>query len=86
MGETPLVDYRNWTHPRRRQRRRHDRPLLGQPVPERHDRVYTWYDEVGHRFIVQWYSLLNDYSNCDQNFEVILLRSRCTIPRPPATA
>ena len=37
------------------------------------NRVYTWYDGVGHRLIVQWSRVKNDYSDSTQNFELILL-------------
>jgi hypothetical protein len=35
--------------------------------------VYQWYDAPGHRYIVEWHLLTNDFSAATQDFELILL-------------
>ncbi len=73
LGETPLVQYRNVTL-----------PAAGSPgsliavfwddlYQIGNADVYTWYDAAQHRFIAQWYNLLNNFSRARENFEVILL-------------
>jgi len=35
--------------------------------------IYTWYDSANHRFVVEWYQMVNGYQNSDQEtFQVIL--------------
>ena len=73
MGETPLVHYRNYSIPSKGSCGSLIAPFWDNLHQVGNHQVYTWYDEVGHRYIVQWYNLLNDYSGSVQNFEVILL-------------
>jgi len=73
MGETSLVPYRNWNI-----------PCAGSPAAmiavfwddlyqEGGNRVYTWDDTTGHRFVIQWSRLKNRATHSIQNFELILL-------------
>jgi len=73
MGETPLVHYRNYSIPSKGSPGSLIAPFWDNLHQVGNHEVYTWYDEVGHRYIVQWYNMLNDYSGSVQNFEVILL-------------
>lgn len=35
--------------------------------------VYQWYDVTGHRYIVEWHDMMNDYSGAVENVQLILL-------------
>lgn len=73
MGESQVVFYRNFPLPSSHSPDAMIAPFWDNLNQTGNKRVYTWYDEVGHRFIIQWYGMLNHYSNLPQNFEVILL-------------
>ncbi len=73
MGETPVNFYRNFPLPAAHSAGALIAPFWDNLYQEDNHRVYTWYDEDGHRFIIQWYGMNNSYSDAPQNFEVILL-------------
>jgi hypothetical protein len=73
MGETPLKFYRNFPLPAAHSAGALIAPFWDNLIQFGNRRVYTWYDDTGHRFIIQWYGLVNHYSNLPQNFEVILM-------------
>jgi Peptidase family C25/FlgD Ig-like domain len=73
MGETPVHFYRNFPLPASHSAGALIAPFWDNLNQTGNKKVYTWYDETGHRFIIQWYGMLNHYSNLPQNFEVILL-------------
>ncbi len=73
MGETPLVHYRNFSIPAKGSPGSLIAPFWDNLNQTSNGRVYSYYDEAAHRYIVQWYQMLNHYSNAIQNFEVILL-------------
>ena len=73
MGETPLVFFRNYPLPSSHSAGAMIAPFWDDLRQSGNDRVYTWYDESGHRFLIQWSNLYNDYSGAVQDFEVILL-------------
>ncbi len=74
MGETPVNFYRNFPLPAS-----HSAGALIAPFWDNlyqstgSHRVYTWYDEENHQFIIQWYDMNNTYTNAQQNFQAILL-------------
>jgi len=73
MGETPLNFYRNFPLPASHSAGALIAPFWDNLIQYGNKRVYTWYDESEHRFIIQWYGLVNHYSNLPQNFELILM-------------
>ena len=73
MGETPVNFYRNFPLPASHSAGALIAPFWDNLKQAGGNRVYTWYDDVEHRFIIQWYGMRNDYSNLPQNFEVILM-------------
>ncbi|MBK8166997.1 MAG: hypothetical protein IPK64_13740 [bacterium] len=73
MGETPLRPYHNTSLPGKGAPGGLIAPFWDNLHQEGDRRVYTHHDPAGHRFIVQWYNLPNDFSGALQNFEVILL-------------
>jgi hypothetical protein len=73
MGETPLNFYRNFPLPASHSAGALIAPFWDNLNQSGSRRVYTWYDDVEHRFIIQWYYMLNHYSNLPQNFELILM-------------
>ena len=72
MGETSLVHYRNFGLPSAGSPGAMIAPFWDNLYQSGTHRVYTWYDETEHRFVVQWYGMYNDYSNAEQNFEAVL--------------
>jgi len=73
MGETPLLNYRNFSIPAKGSPGSLIAPFWDNLYQSGARKVYTHYDESEHRYIIQWYNLMNDYSSANQNFEVILL-------------
>lgn len=73
MGETPVNFYRNFPLPASHSAGAMIAPFWDNLYQAGNHKVYTWYDEDGHRFIIQWYGMNNTYSNAPQNFEAILL-------------
>ena len=73
MGETPIVFYRNFPLPTAHSAGALIAPFWDNLNQADSRKVYTWYDDVEHRFVIQWYMMYNDYSTLPQNFEVILL-------------
>nr|MEE4269705.1 C25 family cysteine peptidase [Candidatus Krumholzibacteria bacterium] len=73
MGETPVVFYRNFPLPASHSPGAMIAPFWDNLNQTGNKKVYTWYDELEHRFIIQWYEMPNHYSGATQNFEVILL-------------
>jgi len=73
MGETPLNFYRNFPLPASHSAGALIAPFWDNLYQVGNKRVYTWYDDVENRFIIQWYGMRNDFSGLPQNFEVILL-------------
>jgi Peptidase family C25/Propeptide_C25/FlgD Ig-like domain len=73
MGETPLVHYRNYSIPSKGSPGSMIAPFWDNLNQIDNNRVYSYYDEAGHRFIVQWCQMPNHFSGATQNFEVILL-------------
>ncbi len=72
MGEMNLVHYRNFGIPSAGSPGAMIAPFWDNLYQTGTHRVYTWYDDVEHRFVVQWADMPNDYSNTTQNFEVVL--------------
>ncbi len=73
MGTTPLNFYRNFPLPASHSAGALIAPFWDDLRQSGNHKVYTWYDEDGHRFVIQWYGMTNNYSNSPQNFEAILL-------------
>ena len=73
MGETPVAFYRNFPLPAPHSAGALIAPFWDNLYQAGNNKAYTWYDELNHRFIVQWYDLRNTYSDARQNFELILL-------------
>jgi len=73
MGPTPMVHYRNFNIPSAGSPGGMIAPFWDNLYQIGSRRVYYHYDEIDHRFIVQWYNLNNTYANSLENFEVILL-------------
>ena len=73
MGETPVHFYRNFPMPAPHSAGALIAPFWDNLNQTGNKKVYTWYDEAEHRFIIQWYEMPNHYTNGIQNFEVILL-------------
>ncbi len=73
MGETPVHFYRNFPLPASHSAGAMIAPFWDNLNQSGNNRVYTWYDESNHRFIIQWYKMPNHFSGGVQNFEVILL-------------
>jgi len=73
MGETPVNFYRNFPLPAPHSAGALIAPFWDNLNQTGNKKVYTWYDEANHRFIVQWYDMPNHYSGAVSNFEVILL-------------
>jgi len=73
MGETPITFYRNFPLPAAHSAGALIAPFWDNLNQSGSRKVYTWYDEVEHRFIIQWYYMFNHFSHQPQNFEVILL-------------
>lgn len=73
MGRTPIVFYRNFPLPASHSPGAMIAPFWDNLNQTGDHRVYTWYDETEHRFIIQWYRMPNHYSGSEQNFQVILL-------------
>jgi hypothetical protein len=73
MGETPLVTYRNYALPAAGSPGSLIAPFWDNLYQQGDAGVFTYHDPVGHRFIVQWYDLRNDFAGSKQNFELILL-------------
>ena len=73
MGECSMVNYRNFSIPSKGSPPAMLAPFWDNLSQTGTHRVYTWHDTVNHRFIVQWYRMPNDFSNLEQNFEMILL-------------
>jgi hypothetical protein len=72
MGEMNLLHYRNFGIPSAGSPGAMIAPFWDNLYQTGNNKVYTWYDESGHRFVVQWFDMPNDYSNSTQNFEVVL--------------
>ena len=72
MGEMNLVPYTNGAIPSAGAPAAMIAPFWDDLQQYGGRRVYTWHDEVGHRFVVQWYGLFNAFSHAEQNFEVVL--------------
>ncbi len=73
MGETSMVFYRNFPLPSSHSEGAVIAPFWDNLNQTGNRKVYTWYDSVNHRFIIQWYRMPNHYTGDAQNFEVILL-------------
>ncbi len=73
MGGTPVNFYRNFPLPASHSAGALIAPFWDNLNQTGNKKVYTWYDEVEHRFIIQWYEMPNHYTSSIQNFEVILL-------------
>ncbi len=73
MGETQVNFYRNFPMPSSHSARALIAPFWDNLNQTGNKKVYTWYDEDEHRFIVQWYEMPNHFTGSPQNFEVILL-------------
>jgi hypothetical protein len=73
MGETPVVFYRNFPLPASHSAGAMIAPFWDNLNQTGTKKVYTWYDELEHRFIIQWYEMPNHYSGATQNFQAILL-------------
>ncbi len=73
MGETPVNFYRNFPLPASHSAGALIAPFWDNLYQSGNHKVYTWYDEAGHRFIIQWYGMNNTYTHSPQNFELILL-------------
>ncbi len=73
MGETPVNFYRNFPLPASHSAGALIAPFWDNLNQTGNKKVYTWYDESEHRFIVQWYEMPNHFSGSIQNFEVILM-------------
>ncbi len=75
MGSTPLTNYRNWEIPCAGAPPYMIAPMWDNFYQSGDDQVYHWFDEVNHRYIIQWSRLQNVYpeeSTPISNFQVIL--------------
>jgi len=73
MGTTPLVHYRNFNIPSAGSPGGMIAPFWDNLYQSGTRKVYHYYDEANHRYIVQWYNMYNTYANSVENFELILL-------------
>jgi hypothetical protein len=72
MGSTHLSNRRNWNIPAVGAPPYLIAPMWDNLYQSGQDRVYHWYDEDAHRYIVQWSRLRNDAGGYVENFEAIL--------------
>lgn len=73
MGTTYLVAFRNYNIPCSGAPPYLIAPFWDNLYQSGQNLVYYKYDSAGHRFIVQWSRLLNDWNSSTENFELILL-------------
>jgi len=75
MGTTSLTHFRNWSIPAAGSPDAMIAPFWDNLVQLGGNQVYSWYDELGHRLIIQWSRMRNYihfYPDDMQNFQVIL--------------
>ncbi len=76
MGSTYLVNYRNWYLPSAGGPAYQIAPFWDNHVQDSSNRVYYWFDEANHRYIVTWHDLklIRDetVTNYRNRFQVIL--------------
>jgi hypothetical protein len=72
MGATYLENRRNWNIPAAGAPPHMIAPMWDNLYQSGDNRVYHWYDETNHRYIVQWSRLRNNQGGATENFELIL--------------
>ncbi|MBD3236695.1 MAG: hypothetical protein GF330_08325 [Candidatus Eisenbacteria bacterium] len=72
MGATYLDNRRNWIIPGTGAPPYLIAPMWDNLYQAGDDRVYHWFDEANHRYIVQWSRLRNNQGGDIENFELIL--------------
>ncbi len=72
MGQTYLVNYRNWNIPGAAAPAYMITPMWDNLYPDGQNTVYHWHDAANHRYIVQWSRVRNEQGNTTQNFQAIL--------------
>jgi hypothetical protein len=72
MGSTYLVNYRNWHLPSAGGPAYMIAPFWDNLYQSGSGRVYHWFDETHHRYVVAWDNLRNHRGSALENFEVIL--------------
>ncbi|MBD3236926.1 MAG: hypothetical protein GF330_09500 [Candidatus Eisenbacteria bacterium] len=73
MGWTDLENRRNWNIPGAGAPAYMIAPMWDNLYQDGSNKVYYWYDEAGHRFLIQWADLRNNQGGDRENFELILL-------------
>ncbi len=77
MGSSQRTDFRNYALPAPLAPLTLIAPFWDDLVTVPEGRICTWYDEVGHRFIVEWSHLRLLWGAQDQSFQVILFDADC---------
>jgi len=72
MGRTRLTNYRNWRIPCAGAPPYLIAPMWDNLYQSGTNRVYHWYDEADHRYVIQWSRLRNLEGGATENFEVVL--------------
>lgn len=72
MGRTYLSNYNNWTIPGAGAPPYMIAPKWDGLYQVGEDRVYQWFDDTEHRYVVQWSRMRNDATGATENFEVVL--------------
>lgn len=72
MGATPLANRRNWNIPAAGAPPYLIAPMWDNLFQRTADRVFHWYDEANHRYLIQWSRMLNAQDSGIENFELIL--------------
>ncbi len=72
MGSTSLLHYRNWAITNSGSPPAMIAPFWDNLFQSGSGRVYHWHDAAGHRYVVQWSRVGNEFDDSTENFEVIL--------------
>jgi hypothetical protein len=72
MGATYLENRRNWNIPAAGAPPYLIAPMWDNLYQYWENRVYHWYDETNHRYVVEWSDVRNNYGGALENFEVVL--------------
>ena len=72
MGVSSMVLYRNWNIPSAGSPNAMIAAYWDNLYQTGNNRVYYWNDTDGHRYIVQWSRMRNDYANSTETVQVIL--------------
>lgn len=77
MGRTTRVDFRNYALPAPLSPLTLIAPFWDDLITGAQGRICSWYDVVGHRFIVEWSHVQLLHGAQEQNFQVILFDASC---------